>query len=913
MSRPKRRTRKADQAPVSVPTLVNSKLEPPRLTAVSVERKPLLARIDRALVKGLVLMVAPIGSGKTTLLAQWYDHAAGDRTIAWLSLDERDNEPTRFFSYLVGAIRATVKDFDAYIASRFNDRVQPPIEHMVDVFVESLGRIERDLIVVLDDFQWIADAAVTRAFLYLLRRAPANVRWIIASRRLPEIGLSLFKLEDQLTVLGSAELNFDGAHIAQLSRLLCRSRLSAEDAEDIRARTEGWVAGAKLALLSTRDRAHPGESLRQFTGSHSEVVRYLADAVLRDQPGEVREFLILSSVVDKMNGDLCDAVLGITNGQLRLENLERSQLFIQPLDGHRQWYRYHVLFLDFLRACLRRDFAHRLASLHLAASRWFAQHEMYEEALQHAFAAGERDWCVELTAQCARRWFNAGEIAEVLRWAERLSVEEILDNPVVGSAYVGSLILSRRFAQAGMLLRDIEARAGAHAGDKPAIPLNVLNLMLAILSDANDGADGMNDTPIGAQSDDAYLSATLLTVHAYRLLRRQKFDAARRLALRARDVLRDSDNDYARGYSDVVVCLADRAQGDMKAAANNCERMFARVGSHTRNPAWVNAATALAHVRYEQNRLAAAESLCVEALPLLSIASTVENLATAYMTLARVKSISGRLSEAFQLLDYLHSVLESGGQRRYLAQVCYEKIRLCLLQQNRERAYAIAADFSLTQMAASCEWHVPQMYDEPWERFGFAYAALLMHERSYAECGTILETLLGSARRAGYVYRQVTLAAALAVCRWRAGRQQAAFDTLNQGLAMTQTFGFTRGTYDEVSGLQELIAAAMKTGGLRCSLPTKYFRKFRDVFTGLRPASQGDPGHNPAPPLESLTERELDVLKLLSQGLSNQEISLRSQIALSTAKWHLKNVFAKLDVSTRTEAIVRARQLRLID
>ncbi|MFL6655888.1 MAG: LuxR C-terminal-related transcriptional regulator [Sulfurifustis sp.] len=896
--------------------LINAKLKPPHAASLWVERKALLARVDEALRKKLVLLVAPIGSGKTTLLSQWYRHAAPTRSIVWLSLDEHDNEPVRFFSYLVGALRSAVEDFSAYIASRSDEQVELLLDHVSAVFLESLRAIERDLVIVLDDFQSISDPGILRAFLFLLQHSTPNVHWLIASRHLPELSLTQLKLQDELSVLGSNELNFAADDIAHLSEKLYGKALSTADADYIRARTEGWIAGAKLALLSASEPATARESLKQFTGSHSEVTRYLATAVLRDQPDEVRDFLIASSIADKVNGDLCNALLGISNGQVLLQKLEESQLFIQPLDSQQQWYRYHVLFLDFLRSCLRRDFASRMPQLHKTASQWFAEHQMTDEALAHAFASGDRAWCVELVARCVEKWLKDGEITEVLRWTGKLTREEILRHGDISNAYITSLILLRRFGEAAAALHEVERYLvyGPPSGRTGKVAVKMLNLMLAILSDTAEDVGAMDDERLLDDAVDPILTGTLMTVQAYRLLRHSKFDAARRLALRARDVLKATNSVYGIGYAEMVLCLADRGQGDMKMAAQRCEQLYATVRGGRRNPAWVNAATALSHVRYEQNRLAEAEALCTEVLPFLSDASTVENLTIAYITFARVKSVNKRHAEAFQLLDYLHSVLESGGHRRFLARVCFEKIRLCLLQGNFDRASAVAAEFELPLLMSRCEWQEPRPYDEGWEHLGFAQATLLLHEQRYTECRALLEVLRDSAHRAGYVYRELPLEAALAACYWRAGKQEAALSALNRGFALARQFGFSRGVFDEVPDLKMVIGATIKTDKLRGLLPERYFKRFQDIFAEQRDvAPPPETKRKPALPLEPLTERELDILKLLAQGLSNKEISRRSQVALSTAKWHLKNVFAKLDVTTRTGAIIRARELQLID
>jgi LuxR family transcriptional regulator, maltose regulon positive regulatory protein len=441
----------------------------------------------------------------------------------------------------------------------------------------------------------------------------------------------------------------------------------------------------------------------------------------------------------------------------------------------------------------------------------------------------------------------------------------------------------------------------------------VLETMYAILADSDDTRD-FDKSASQAQDADTFLEGTLLTLKAYALLRRHQFDVSRVIALRARDTLR-SVSTYSRGYAEIVAALADRAQGDMKRASDRCEQTFAEVRTGRRSPAWVNAATPVAYVRYEENRLAEAEALCIEILPLLTIASTIESFTTAYITLARIRCAAGRTAEAHQLLDDLYSVLESGAHRRFLAQVRSEKILVCLCERNLPRALQLANDWKLEARYRSGEFAQPRAYDEAWERAGSAFAQLLMHGGQHALASAILETLRSSAREAGYVYRQIPLETALACCLAQTGDEAKAFATLNGALALTRGYGFTRGVFDESPGLTALIKHALDHHLLRHTLPFHYLRKFENLFAA---SARGSKSINTgklatALPLEPLTDREIDILKLLARGLSNSQISTQSQIALSTAKWHLKNVFAKLDVNTRTGALARARELKLVE
>jgi LuxR family maltose regulon positive regulatory protein len=339
------------------------------------------------------------------------------------------------------------------------------------------------------------------------------------------------------------------------------------------------------------------------------------------------------------------------------------------------------------------------------------------------------------------------------------------------------------------------------------------------------------------------------------------------------------------------------------------EQMFAAV-TDTRSAAWGNAAVSLARVRYEQNRLVETEALCTQVLPLVSSAAVVEDFSVVHILLARIKASQGLFEESFKLLDYVHSMLEHDGHQIFQTNVCYEKMRLHLRANARDRAEALAADFGLPQRLARGDWLEPRDYSMGWEQLSLAQVALLMDAEQYDTCRKILSRLLASLYAVGFIGRAVPVETILATCEWRAGEPSAAFAALNRGLLLTRKIGFTRCCFDEAPGLAGIITAAAEAHRLQQPLPSRYFEKFHDVFAAAR--NDGDPRAQRNLPLEPLTSREVGILLLLAQGLSNQQISERSQIALSTTKWHLKNVFAKLDVSTRTSALARAKELNLI-
>ena len=848
--------------------LVGAKLKPPQTAATLVDRPALLQAIDEATGTQLLVVTAQIGSGKTTLLSQWRRHVA-QRPVAWFTIDEHDNHPRRFFSYLVAAVREAIPGFEGYVTGALQDAVDFQTHHMAAVFLESLGRIGQDLVVVLDDFQWITDPEVVRALHALLRHAPANVRWIVASRCVPELPLSEFKLRDQLTQLGTRDLNFQAGQIADLSERLHARALAPDDAAEIHHCTEGWVAGVKLALLTSEDRPRIGDAVRRFDGSHEAVARYLAEAVLQGQPDDLREFLVVSSVVDKMCSGLCNALLGTSNGQAVLEHLERSQLFLHSLDPHRRHYRYHLLFQDFLRGVLQRDHADRIPSLHRAASAWYVQNDLPHEALTHG----------DLTC-----------------------------------AWVMSLILARRFGDAASALEQAQQRMSRvrllDTGTPPATlaaRLRVLDLMLHAETAAG---PRLGEGELVPDGDADFFTGLLMAAQTSHLLCVNAFDAMRRVAIRASAVGRACGSPYLTSHCETLIGIADFMQGRLADAAAICERNHEAHRRFHRSPAWVNAALGYACTLYEKNKLDDAQALLTEVLPFVSAASILRNFVLAYALLARIKGLRQRHDEAFRLLDCAHSVIERDGHPRFMAQICFEKIRLHIECGDGAGALATAQGFSLPERAQRGEWARTREYEEEWARSGAALALLWLHEQRHAEARALLQVLRDSAEKAGRVSRQVSAEVTIAMCHWSEGRPEAAFSALNRCVVPTRQFVFARTAFDETPSVSVLLAAAIGAGRLRFIPPSSYFKPYTQA---AQPMASAPASHAPAPPTEPLTDRELLILGLVSKGLCNKTISATSRIALNTIKWHLRNAFTKLEVHSRTGAVARARELHLID
>lgn len=871
------------------------KIEPPLLAPSSVLRPALMARLDAASKLRLVVVAAPAGAGKTTLLTQWFRRCRQRRLAAWLSLEGPPHTPQALAAQLLHSLAAAGPELAG----------DAPDGDPVQALQTLLARRSGDLLIVIDDFHRVQGSQCLRLVDTLLAASAPGVHWVLAGRCQPALNLSAWRLRDQLEVLDGGDLAFDAGQLAQLARKLMAEAPSRAQTERLLGSTLGWAAGVKLGLLSAARCVEVDAALADFDGGHVEAAAYLEREVLQEQPEPLQGFLVATSVVDSMTGELCDALLGHEGSQAVLEQLERNQLFVTAQDSHGLAFRYHPLFHGFLRSRLAADPA-RLRTLHESASRWYAGQQRFVEALNHAFASHRLDWCAEVMERAALRWQAGGDIAEVVQWCERLPQEQIAARPVLGVAQATCLALSRRFDQARAVLRMLAA-GHERSAMPPAFHLRTLQQILQVLSGDHDTRD--DEPPAADEADgDANLRGLQLVNRAYAMFCRHRFDAAWRLAMRAREILQPI-SPYGMGYASSVLALVERAKGDSGSAARRVEQLWASARNGPRNAAWANAATALALVRYESNRLAEARSLCEEVLPLLEAGGTYETLVTATRTLARVRAAGREHEAAMRLLDKLHGLVEGSRERRFAAQVCGDKVRLWLAMGEPARARLCAAEFGVHDAS---EWSEPRPYDEAWERRGLALAAILAHEWRHTEARAVLQVLRDSAEAAGHVLRLHAVEAALASSLWDAGARDEALRCLHQSLVRASGHAPSRSWFDDNPRFHLVLVAALELPQMRRLMPEHVLRVFGAALgrgDTRRASNESRAGHA----MDALTGRELEVLVLLAQGLTNQQISTRAQISLTTVKWHMKNIFAKLGVGTRVGAVVRARELHLIE
>ena len=418
----------------SMPTsILATKLYIPPPRSKAVPRPRLVARLNEGLHRKLTLISAPAGFGKTTLVSEWV--AGCERPVAWLSLDEGDNDLARFLAYLVAALQTITADMGKGLLAGLQSPQPPPIELILTTLLNEITTIPDHFVLVLDDYHVIDAQPVDHALTFLLEHLPPQMHLVIATREDPQLPLARLRARGQLTELRAADLRFTPSEAAEFLNQVMGLNLSADDIAALETRTEGWIAGLQMAALSMQGRSDTASFIQAFTGSHRFVLDYLVEEVLQRQPERVRSFLLQTAILDRLSGPLCDAVTGREDGRGMLDALERGNLFVVPLDDRRQWYRYHHLFADVLQARLMEEQPDQVSGLHRRASAWYEQNGLPSDAIRHALAAEDFERAADLIELAGPMVEESSLTATWLGWVRALPDELVRIRPVLSVRY----------------------------------------------------------------------------------------------------------------------------------------------------------------------------------------------------------------------------------------------------------------------------------------------------------------------------------------------------------------------------------------------------------------------------------------------------------------------------------------------
>ncbi|NMY42818.1 LuxR family transcriptional regulator [Pseudomonas sp. WS 5013] len=868
----------------------------PPLAPPGFAREELLELLRHCEQFPLTVLLAPAGSGKSTLLAHWQASRAPGSVVHY-PLQARDNEPVRFFRHLAEAIRAQVEDFDVSWFNPFAAEMYQAPGVVGEYLADALNRIDTRLYVVLDDFQFINQPTILDVLLAMLERLEGPVRVILSGRNHPGFSLSRLKLENKLLYIDQHDLRLSPTQIQQLNAHLGGPELSTDYIDGLMAMTEGWMAGVKVALLAY---ARFGTvALERFNGSQPEIVDYFGHVVLKRLSPQMHDFLLSCALFERFDGELCDHVLERSGSALLLEDLAARELFMLPVAEQPGCYRYHALLHDFLAKRLSLHKPLEVPRLHGRAALVFRQRGELEPALLHAQRCDEPALFQALLEEACDLWVRTGHFAEVLKWLEPLSEGQLRERPRLLVPMILALTLSRRFHQARYCLDELATHSAGREGlEEPRRQVLALNLELFqhdLAFDPEGRWPGLLEA--GVSSDTRALHLTIL---AYHHLMHGRLERSIGLALEAKALLAQTGQLFLESYADLIIALCHRNAGRPTCARKEVCQDYQR--TQRSSPAWVNRATAMVVALYEQNQLAAAQQLCEDLMAMVTSSSATETIATVHITLSRLLYRRQSPGRAGRLLEQLSRILQLGNYARFASQVAQESMRQAFLDGRPAALDALAQRLGIEERLATGEWERVQPYDECWERYGLAAVYWLVARGAQPRACRILKVLAQSLHKSEMKARALVVEANLLVLE---APQLSEEQQVKALLQLVERFGIVninRSVFDEAPGFAEAVFGLLRAG--RLQVPEAYSEAYAEFLL-----AESRPQEAPLASLVSqLTEKEAEIFACLLRGLSNTEISASTGIALSTTKWHLKNIYSKLNLSGRTEAILAMQQ-----
>lgn len=918
-------------------------IPPPRPNAI--QRHGLFARLDDSVLhKRLTLVCAPAGYGKTSLISGWlaWNRGKGETAAkelsrpgwAWVSLEEADRDPIRFFSYLIAALQTILPGMGQGIVDAFAWPDCPPLDVLLVELLNEINGHSQPFVLVLDDYHVLCSREIDSAVAYLLDHLPPQMHLLIVSRDVPSLPLARLRARGELAELSAEDLRFGLAETEEFLNQVMELNLDAAHVSALGTRTEGWVAGLQLAALSMRGRSDSNAFVQAFAGDNHFIVDYLVEEVLSRQPAPMRNFLLQTSILNQLTASLCEAVCGKEDGGVYLALLEQGNLFIVPLDDSRTWYRYHHLFGDVLRKRLTAEQPETMPELHLRACRWYERSGRLDDAVLHAIAGRGFAIAAEMIERHLPDLNRRREGRKLLGWLRAIPDLVVRSRPVLCAAYAWALM-------AGGELEAMEAWLGEAERHWAAVAQ----------SSVSERADSLQSMIVVNESEFSRLSATIAI---YRAARAHLLGNVSDTLTHARCALELSptEDHLRQGAAMALLGLATWRSGELEAAyaiyAEGMERVRA-AGNHSDV---ISSSLALADIRVGQGKLRAAMRILEQAhaLGASSDGAGIQGMADVLVGMGELQIEQNRLDSAELYLRRSAELTARTGlpHHRYRSLVATARLKaargdadgaLALLdeaEQWRGRDFflnlrppaAMKARIWLGQdrLADAQDWIFSQglsVHDELCYLREFEHLTMVRvllararldgakHWRQDAD--QLLDKLRGAAEaggRAGTTIEILMLQSlSFAVCR----KIPDALDRLGDALRLAEAENFIRVFVDEGTPMQELLAQMALS-----ARASAFVFHLLDAFPkpvvpqATRAVAPDSPGRSVTGLIEPLSERELEVLRLLKSELSGPEIACTLSIALSTVRTHTKHIYSKLQVNTRRQAVKRADELQLL-
>lgn len=890
--------------------IIKTKINAPALRRGLVSRKRLLNLLSDGVGQGhkLTFVSAPAGFGKTTLVSEWIN--SGKTPAAWISLDEGDGDPSRFLTYLVAALQTLITGIGEGVLTALQSSQPISAKELLTTLLNELSSTEDDFVLVLDDYHAVDSSAVDELLMFFVEHMPTSMHLVITTREDPPLPLARLRARNQLTEIRAADLRFTENEAAEFLNQIMKLNLSAENIAALEKRTEGWVAGLQLAALSMQGKADVTEFIRSFSGANQFVLDYLLEEVLQKQPAIVQEFLLSTSILNRLSGSLCDALLQneSSSAQGVLEQLERANLFVITLDDERNWYRYHHLFRDLLRQRLNQTYSKdEVAGMNIRASEWFEREGEVGEAFLHAMSAGDVERAARLLEQ---NWLAMDENFQTgtwLGWANQLPLSVRRLRPVL-------------LTQIGWSYMD--------AGNAEASESSLKDAEACLKSP-------LEEMVIVEKEQFRTLPARITFARAYNAQTQNRFDDVVRYVETALDIIPHEDQ-YMQAQASSILSAAYWASGELGRAFELMSNWVDAAQQAGNFVFAIAASFGKADILITQGRLLDAMQVYQTALSLAAAHNAEKYTAHHHLGLGLLHHEMGEDERAAQHLQKafeigVHNTIVDWSYRKNLAQAQLKEsegdfdaalgfldeaarayVRTPIPNLRPVEAMKVQVYLKQNRLGRAQTWAAKSglsLHDKPDYLHEFAQLTLARimladspNEQQILDVLNLLDAQLKLAQKQNRLRSQIEILNLQAIALHTKGEPTQAASMLEQALQLAEPEGYLRLFVSEDKSMVELLPK-LKSGNLQ-----GYAKRILAKLTlHIHPSSLII-----QPLIDPLSERELEVLHLIAQGLSNQEITQKLVVALSTVKGHNLRIFAKLQAKSRTEAVARARELGIL-
>lgn len=906
-----------ETATVQTEQILITKLQVPPLPPHLVSRPLLNRRLNATMQNKLTLLSAPAGFGKTTALSEWATSAPWP--VAWISLDESDNDPVRFWGHLIAALENIQPGIGEHALALLRSQQTLPVEAVVTVLVNAAAAAPHDFALVLDDYHLITPPAIHQALLFLLNHLPARMHLLIASRVDPPFPLPRLRANYWLSELRTRDLRFTAPEVAAFFSRFTGLELSEEIVANLAMQTEGWIAGLQLAAISAQGLPDIAPFLETFTGNDLYIFDYLANEVWQKLPRTTQTFLLKAVIPARLNASLCDALTGQMNGQQVLEQLEKANLFIVRLDNQRRWYRFHHLFQEFLHERLQTLAPEKVRELHLRASTWYEQNGLMNEAIHHALRADDSLKAALLVMSAGQRLVQQNEMATLAQWLEALPEERFAVFPRLCllrgwlSITSGQVLASQQWLQ--LAQQGIDENASSplpHSEQELAVILGELAVLRShvtiFLGDIPRSLEWANQALRLIPEDDLFLrSLGELNLGVASWLN-DDIKAAIRAMTRAEEIGQTANNLYVRLMAFCILGHIQMELGELRRSMQICQQGL-QLAKEQQGEAL--SATAVLQITVGQlfylwNDLDAADRSLQEGITLCQRWQHRDLMIYCYTVTAQIKQAQGNFPTALKMAQLAEQSIKGNQPHYWIASALSAlQIQLALVQQN----FTLIEQWQRTEMCS---------YVNVFEQEALAQIALAQKQPEKALL--ILAELFQRVEEIGRVGAMIDIRLWQTMAYLQQHATEQALQTFAHALALAEPEGFIRVIVDVGTPLKDLLLILTSGETLTTPLPyavsPTYMRTLLEAFDGpARPqnSQQGVPYPEQKVSTQlallNLSKREIEIIRLIIAGLSTQEIAQRIIITENTVKWYIKSTYSKLRVHNRAQLVVQAREL----